>query len=220
MKEASFYIALGQDEVKCQLCPHLCHIRPDHVGICKVRKNIGGKLYSMNYGVVSAASLDPIEKKPLYDYYPGSTIFSIGSVGCNLKCVFCQNWQIATACEEAVRDAEKNISPESILEAAVKLIPNGNIGVAYTYNEPTVWFEYMRDIATLVKARNLKNVMVSNGYIEVKPLEVLLGLIDAFNIDLKGYSNDFYRRLTKSDMDSVLRTLKIIAQNGNHLEIA
>lgn len=220
MTEASFYITLENGDVKCELCPHHCLIKPGHLGICKVRKNTDGTLYSMNYGVVSAATLDPIEKKPLYDFYPGSHIFSIGSVGCNLKCMFCQNWQIATACDEAVKNAEKNIAPEAILEAAVKLIPNGNIGVAYTYNEPTVWFEYMRDIAILVKKNNLKNVMVSNGYIEVKPLEILLGLIDAFNIDLKGYSNDFYRRLTKSEMDSVLRTLKIIAKNGNHLEIA
>lgn len=220
MIEASFYVALDNQTVACELCPHHCLIRPGQVGICKVRKNIDGKLFSMNYGVVSAAALDPIEKKPLFDFFPGSHIFSIGSVGCNLKCAFCQNWQIATACDEAVANAEKNIPPQAILDAALKLIPNGNIGVAYTYNEPTVWFEYMRDIAALVKENNLKNVMVSNGFIETKPLEILLGLIDAFNIDLKGYSNDFYRRLTKSALDPVLRTLKMIAQNGNHLEIA
>lgn len=220
MVEASFYISLDDQLVKCELCPHHCRIKPGQVGICRVRKNIDGKLYSMNYGVVSAAALDPIEKKPLFDFHPGSHIFSIGSVGCNLGCVFCQNWQIATATEAAVQQSDKNIPPEAILDAAIKLIPNGNIGVAYTYNEPTVWFEYMRDIAALVKENNLKNVMVSNGFIEVKPLEVLLGLIDAFNIDLKGYSNDFYKRMTKSELDPVLRTLEMIAKNGNHLEIA
>lgn len=220
MIEASFYEGLENQAVSCQLCPHFCQIKPDQVGICKVRKNVAGKLYSMNYGVVSAAALDPIEKKPLYDFYPGSHIFSIGSVGCNLKCVFCQNWQIATACDEAVRNADKNIPPEAILDAALKLVPNGNIGVAYTYNEPTVWFEYMRDIAALVKENNLKNVMVSNGFINPDPLNVLLELIDAFNIDLKGYSNDFYKRMTKSELDPVLRTLETIARNGNHLEIA
>ena len=220
MIEASFYEGLDNQTVSCQLCPHFCQIKPDQVGICKVRKNVAGKLYSMNYGVVSAVALDPIEKKPLYDFYPGSHIFSIGSVGCNLKCVFCQNWQIATACDEAVRNADKNIPPEAILDAALKLTPNGNIGVAYTYNEPTVWFEYMRDIAALVKENNQKNVMVSNGFINPDPLNVLLELIDAFNIDLKGYSNDFYKRMTKSELDPVLRTLETIARNGNHLEIA
>lgn len=220
MIEASFYIEQENEEVICELCPHHCRIRPDKIGICRVRKNEGGKLYSLNYGVVSSASLDPIEKKPLYDFMPGSKIFSIGSVGCNLQCVFCQNWQIATASVEAVKFSEKEVTPAAVVEAALAMVPKGNIGIAYTYNEPTVWFEFMRDIAALAKENGLKNVMVSNGFIERKPLEILLDLIDAFNIDLKGYSNDFYRRLTKSELDSVLHTLKTIAKHGNHLEIA
>lgn len=220
MVEASFYITNEDLDVTCELCPHKCHIRPDKIGICRVRKNLDGKLYSLNYGLVSAAALDPIEKKPLYNFYPGSTIFSIGSVGCNLRCSFCQNWQIATACEEAVSQSDKNITPQAIVDAAIKLIPNGNIGIAYTYNEPTVWFEFMRDIATLAKEQDLKNVMVSNGYINEKPLSVLLELIDAFNIDLKGYSNNFYKKLTGSTLDPVLRTLEQIVHHGNHLEIA
>ena len=220
MIEASFYRTEENNVVVCELCPHHCKIQPDKTGICRVRKNVGGKLYSLNYGTISSASMDPIEKKPLFNFMPGTKIFSIGSVGCNLQCVFCQNWQIATASPEAVRYSEKEVSPEAVVEAAMQAVPNGNIGIAYTYNEPTVWFEYMRDIAILAKEKQLKNVMVSNGFIEAKPLEVLLDLIDAFNIDLKGFSNDFYRRLTKSELDSVLRTLKMIADHGNHLEIA
>ena len=174
----------------------------------------------MNYGIVSSAALDPIEKKHLFNFMPGTYIFSIGSVGCNLGCVFCQNWSIATADKSALDRSEKNITPETIVSAALESKKQGNIGIAYTYNEPTVWYEYMRDIATIAKAAGLKNVMVSNGYIEKEPLKILLGLIDAFNIDLKGYNNDFYKNLTKSTLAPVLETLKMIAANGNHLEIA
>ncbi len=220
MFEASYYKKTDDGSVICELCPHHCRIAPDKSGICHVRKNIEGTLYSLNYGIVSSAALDPIEKKPLFNFMQGSYIFSIGSIGCNLGCSFCQNWQIATGNEEAVKFSEKNVSPQIIVEAALKSIEKGNIGIAYTYNEPTVWFEYMRDIATLAQKYNLKNVMVSNGYIEKEPLGELLKLIDAFNIDLKGYNNEFYRTLTKSTIDPVLETLKTIASNGNHLEIA
>ncbi|MGL4292297.1 MAG: AmmeMemoRadiSam system radical SAM enzyme [Bacteroidales bacterium] len=220
MIEASFYSKQQNDEVKCNLCPHQCIIKPGRTGICLVRKNFEGKLYSINYGVISSAALDPIEKKPLFNFYPGSKIFSIGSIGCNLKCSFCQNWQIATASELAVSRSEKDVAPQAILETALGLVSEGNIGVAYTYNEPTVWYEYMRDIALLVKENNLKNVMVSNGFIEQEPLGELLELIDAFNIDLKGYNNEFYQKNTKSELNPVLETLKAISRHGNHLEIA
>ena len=220
MVEASFYRKTDNNGVICDLCPHHCKIQDGKTGICKVRKNEGGTLYSMNYGVISSAALDPIEKKPLFNFMSGSYIFSIGSIGCNLGCLFCQNWKIATADEETVKFSEKNVPPAAIVEAALNTMDRGNVGIAYTYNEPTVWFEYMRDIATLAKEAGLVNVMVSNGYIEQEPLRQLLPLINAFNIDLKGYSNDFYKNLTKSTIAPVLATLKTIASNGNHLEIA
>lgn len=220
MKEALYYEKLPDKQVVCKLCPNLCRIHPGKKGICKVRKNEDGVLFSLNWGVVSSVALDPIEKKPLYNFMPGSYVFSIGSIGCNLSCEFCQNWQIATPTEEAVRYSQKNVSPDQIVDEALRLKEDGNIGIAYTYNEPTVWFEYMKDIALLAKENGLKNIMVSNGYIEPDPLSELLDLIDAFNIDLKSYSNLFYKNLTHSSLAPVLHTLERIALHGNHLEIA
>ena len=220
MTEALYYRKTDNNNVVCELCPHYCKIMPDKTGICRVRKNIDGTLYSLNYGVISSAALDPIEKKPLFNFMSGSYIFSIGSIGCNLGCLFCQNWNIAGAGESRLPEFGNNISPDLIVNIAIKKIIEGNIGIAYTYNEPTVWFEFMKDIATLAKAKGLKNVMVSNGYINPKPLADLLPLIDAFNIDLKGYSEKFYKEITKSTLNPVLETLKSIAKNGNHLEIA
>ena len=163
MTEASFFRTDEVGMVVCELCPHHCRIKPEGVGICGVRQNLNNRLYSLNYGVISSASLDPIEKKPLYNYYPGSKIFSIGSIGCNLQCVFCQNWQIARATPERLIAAEKSVAPKLIVEAALNTVDLGNIGIAYTYNEPTVWFEYMRDIASLTKETQLKYVMVTYG---------------------------------------------------------
>ena len=220
MIEASYYRKTEDGNVECELCPNHCKISRGKKGICRVRENIGGTLFSLNYGVRSSAALDPIEKKPLANFMPGKKIFSIGSIGCNLSCMFCQNWSIATTDEASVRLSEKDVSPKMVVDAALNSVKDGNIGIAYTYNEPTVWFEYMRDIAIMAKENGLKNVMVSNGYIEQKPLDELLPIIDAFNIDLKGNTNDFYKNLTKSSIAPVLNTLKTIVKSGKHLEIA
>lgn len=220
MKEACFYEQTNFNTVKCQLCPHHCIIHDGKVGICGVRKNINGVLYAVNYGIVSSAALDPIEKKPLYNYMPGSKIFSIGSIGCNLHCSFCQNWQIARAGVEQVGNYEPQYDPQDIIDKALDLVPYGNIGIAYTYNEPTVWYEFMKDIAVLAQQKGLKNVVVTNGYISSEPLQELLPYIDAFNVDLKGYNQDFYTRLTKSTFQPVLETLQQIDKAGKHLEIA
>jgi pyruvate formate lyase activating enzyme len=216
--EAKFYSTID-GQVHCSLCPHRCHIAEGKKGICQVRKNEGGVLYSLNYGVVSAMALDPIEKKPLYHFHPGSYIFSIGSVGCNFRCLFCQNYNIAQVKGNGWHETFPNASPQAIFQKALDAVEQGSIGVAYTYNEPTVWYEYMYNVAEKVKEAGLVNVMVSNGYIEAIPLDYLLPLIDAFNIDLKGYSNSFYKRMLGGTIEPVRHTLKAIVDAGKHMEI-
>lgn len=216
--EARFYTTID-GQVHCSLCPHRCHIAEGRKGICQVRRNEGGKLYSLNYGVVAAMALDPIEKKPLYHFHPGSTILSIGSIGCNFRCLFCQNHTIAQVNDTVWHKPFPTVSPQVILQRAIEAVAEKNIGVAYTYNEPTVWYEYMYNVAGLVKDAGLKNVAVSNGYIEAVPLDNLIPLIDAFNIDLKGYSNSFYRRMLGGTIEPVKHTLKAIVDAGKHLEI-
>lgn len=174
----------------------------------------------MSYGVVSAVALDPIEKKPLYHYHPGSLIYSVGSVGCNFRCPFCQNHTIAYADGDDLMQYRTGVSPHELQAGALEAIPRKNIGVAYTYNEPTVWYEFMYDTAKLITDVGLKNVMVSNGYIEPLPLHNLMPLMDAFNIDLKGYDNAFYRRMTGGSIEPVLSTLQSIRKAEKHLEIS
>lgn len=221
MKEALFYNKHDDGKVECELCPHNCLVRLNHKGLCNVRRNVDGVFYSDNYGVLSAIALDPVEKKPLRDFMSGTKILSIGSVGCNLFCDFCQNWQISRAADEAVASTlvENIYTPEQIVQMAIDTKPKGNIGLAYTYNEPTVWFEFMYDAAYLIKEAQMQNVMVSNGYINTKPLQMILPFIDAFNIDLKASGNEFYNRLTKSSIDPVLQTIGIIDKAQKHLEI-
>lgn len=203
-------------KVQCNICPHNCVLQEGKVGLCGVRQNLGGRIKCRTYGKISGYAFDPIEKKPLYHYYPGSKILSIGSYGCNLKCNFCQNWQISQACNiENLPDNSTNVN-DIISEA--KNEPN-NIGIAFTYNEPTVWYEFMYDIAILAYEKSLKNVVVSNGFINQQPLEELVKYVDAFNIDLKSFSESFYREMTGSDLQPVLKALEIIKENGKHLEI-
>lgn len=216
MKEAKFYTKLKNKEIQCRLCPHQCIIKEGKKGICRVRSNYNGILYSDNYGKVCSAGFDPIEKKPLYHYYPGKTIFSVGSVGCNLHCRFCQNWEIS---QTSVDDYPylKTYSPEEVVNLAKQ--KSDNFGIAYTYNEPTVWYEFMYDIARMAKKEGLKNVIVSNGFISEEPLLKLMDVMDAFSIDLKSFSDDFYKKLTSSRLEPVKDTLKNIRQYDKHLEI-
>ncbi len=216
MKEARYYIKLDQlNKVKCILCPHECIINEGKQGICRVRKNNKGRLDSLVYNNPAAIHIDPIEKKPLYHFYPGSKILSIGTLGCNMQCFFCQNCEISQTFPEEHHITSK--SPAEIINLA-ESTPD-NIGISYTYNEPVVFFEYMLDISVIAKDKGLKNVMVSNGYISQKPLDELLEYIDAFNIDLKAFNNSFYRRHTHSSLDPVLETIKTIVSSGRHLEI-
>ena len=214
--EAKYYQSLNDDVVQCTLCPHNCIIRDGKSGICRVRTNKEGKLITEVYGYVSAINSDPIEKKPLYHYYPGSTVLSLGSYGCNLRCAFCQNCNISQTAA-APELARNYYTPEQIIQQA--LIQPDNIGIAFTYNEPIVWFEYMYDIAMLAKQAGLKTVMVTNGYINKEPLNSLLEVIDAFSVDLKAFTEDFYTKVTSSKLEPVKETLKQIRQANKHLEI-
>ena len=207
MKQAMYYEGLEDDKVRCRLCPHGCTIKPAGIGLCGARKNVEGALYSMNYGKIASAALDPIEKKPLNLFRPGSRILSVGTFGCNLKCSFCQNWSIAHR-EPDAADA----APEDIVEEAVRLTAQGNIGVAYTYNEPSIWYEFVYETAGLVKERGLSNVLVTNGFISREPLLELLPFIDAMNIDVKAFTPGFYRDICKASANNGKSALDIVKE--------
>jgi len=216
MKEAYYYSILDNKKVRCELCPHNCIIANGKSGICKVRKNLAGKLISMVYGRPVSIHSDPVEKKPLYHFFPGHQVLSIGTLGCNLKCKFCQNFEISQISSADV-DIVKEIPIEEIIDRA--MLKQRNIGLAYTYNEPVVYFEYMMDLAKLIKNRGMKNIMVSNGYINPEPLKELLEIINAFNIDIKSFNNDFYLTYTKSSLEPVLNSISTIAKSDKHLEL-
>lgn len=214
MKEALFYKKLKNKIVRCELCPRLCLISAGKRGNCCVRENIKGKLYSLVYGKAVAVNIDPIEKKPLYHFLPGSKVFSFGTAGCNLHCMFCQNWEISQAKPENRESDELN--PKDIVKQAKW---KGCKSIAYTYSEPTIFYEYMLDTAKLARKHGLKNVLVSNGFINEKPLKGLCKYIDAANIDLKAFSDEFYKKYTQSSLKPILNTLKILKKNKIHLEI-
>lgn len=210
MKEALYYKGM-KDHVSCELCPHYCHIKEGKVGKCRVRKNIDGTLYTLNYGKITSYAYDPIEKKPLFHFHAGSNIFSVGSFGCNLACDFCQNWEIVYDDSFA-----RELSDEDIITLATA---NNSIGIAFTYNEPSIWYEYMLQLSKKTKEKGLKNVMVTNGYINQKPLEELLPYIDAMNIDLKAIDDSFYRSFCKGTLDPVLNTIELAANSNTHIEL-
>ncbi len=214
--ESKFYIKTDSKSVECQLCPHFCKIKNERIGNCNTRLNRNGVLELVHWGVIASSSLDPVEKKPLYHFFPGKMIYSIGGFGCNLKCVYCQNYEISQFVPQNI-DKLRIISPDEIVQKA-KIHPN-NIGIAYTYNEPTVSYEYVFETASLIKQVGMKNVMVSNGFINQDPLIKLFDVIDAFNIDLKAFSNDFYRKIAGGSLRPVLESLKAIRKSGKHLEI-
>ena len=216
MKEALYYEHLDSGKVRCTLCPKGCVISENRTGVCEVRENVQGKLYSLVYEKPVAIHVDPIEKKPLYHFYPGSEILSIGTYGCNLDCKFCQNYDLSQEFEAKQFDFIDEIEPEKIIQTCF----DKNIKfVAFTYNEPTIFYEYMLDIAKLCKVNGLKTVSVSNGQINEKPLRQLINYIDAFNIDLKAFNDDFYKKICNGDLQTTINTLKIIAEEKKHLEV-
>ncbi len=207
----------GRGRAVCRICPHRCSLAEGAVGRCRARVARDGEVVSLNYGLATSLALDPIEKKPLARFHPGSTVLSVGSFGCNLSCPFCQNASIAQAGEHEVR--WRRVEPGELVEQALRLADRGCIGIACTYNEPLVGFEFVRDCARLAHEAGLLNVVVSNGMICDEPLEELVPLIDAANIDLKGFSQDFYD-LVGGEYLTVRRTIeRLAAAPSCHLEV-
>jgi len=213
MHEARWW-KIENNAVRCNLCPHNCLVAEGKAGFCRARKNIGGKLMSLVYGQVVSSQIDPIEKKPLYHFHPGSKILSVGVTGCNFRCSFCQNWEISQA--QAGSLPTQALSPS---EAAELSGAHGSIGIAYTYNEPLINAEWVLDTSKLVRKAGRVNVLVSNGYINPEPLRELLPFLDAANIDVKAFSEDFYRKLCGAKLEPVLRNIEAIYKAGVHIEL-
>lgn len=202
-------------KIECKICPHHCKLEENQIGICRGRINKNSEVTALNYGHVSGIAIDPIEKKTLRRFYLGSNILSVGSFGCNLKCSFCQNHEISMVGKNDIKT--QYVTPENLIELALELIPKGNVGIAYTYNEPLIGFEYVRDCSKLAKENNLKNVVVTNGCFCEESMEELMPYIDAFNIDLKGFTNKFYEKIG-GDLNVVKKFIKLASENA-HVEI-
>lgn len=213
-QEAFFYEKLNNNNLQCKLCPRECVILPKKRGFCQVRENREGKLLALSYGNLVSINIDPVEKKPFFHFYPSTKVFSIASAGCNLKCKFCQNWQISQTCTEKVENIY--LKPEELIK---KIKESGTNIIAYTYTEPTIFYEYMLEVAKLSKENGIKNTIHSNGFINEKPLRELAKYLDAANIDLKGFSDEYYKKLTEGSLAPVLRSLKILKDASVHLEI-
>ncbi len=209
LKEAVLWEPAEAQKVQCRLCSFRCRIGDGKLGHCNVRKNIGGKLYSLNYYKVCATNVDPIEKKPMYHFQPGSRSFSIAAVGCNFRCEFCQNWQISQAALETGRIEGEAVAPEQIVEAAVR---SGCRSIAYTYTEPTIFMELCNDCARPAKERGLANVFVSNGYMTREAIDFAADWLDGINVDLKAFTDDYYKRLCSARLAPVLDSIAYIAK--------
>jgi pyruvate formate lyase activating enzyme len=205
---------LTENVVHCHLCPNNCLIKPGARGVCGVRENRDGKLYTLVFGLPCAVHIDPIEKKPLFHFLPRSSVLSIATAGCNLRCKFCQNYDISQRKPEELQNFR--LGPKEVVQMAKK---RRTPSIAYTYSEPTIFYEYMLETAKLAKKAGIKNTIHSNGYINPEPLRKLCPYLDAANIDLKGFTDQFYRELTFGRLQPVLRTLKILKEEGVHLEI-
>jgi pyruvate formate lyase activating enzyme len=213
MKEALYYKKI-KDNIQCTLCPNYCTIKENSLGKCNARKNIEGKLYALNYAKSCSLAIDPIEKKPLFHFLPGTKTLSVAALGCNMKCFWCQNWQISQAKFEDI--SYDTLPPKDIVRLALE---HNCRSISYTYTEPTVFYEYVLDTAKLAHKKGLKNITVSNGYINKEPLLELYQHIDAANIDLKSFSERFYKKHCKASLKPVLETLINIKSLGIHLEI-
>ena len=211
MKEALYYEKLDGKRVKCHLCPYECLIPDQGRGACGVRLNKDGTLYTSVYNKTTGISLDPIEKKPLYHYHPGEYILSLGTRGCNLHCEFCQNWHVSQEADGAMED----ITSEEVVERAMAL---NSFGIAYTYNEPFIWYEFVLRTAKLAKAKGLENVLVTNGFVNIEPLKEMLPYINAMNIDLKAFDENFYVKVCKGRLKPVLDVIKMSAAKC-HIEL-
>jgi pyruvate formate lyase activating enzyme len=210
-RQAQFWKPMDGGSVQCLLCPHLCRIKDGATGICGVRRCQDGKLYTENYGRVASVALDPIEKKPLYHFHPGEFILSAGTVGCNLSCLFCQNRSIS----KQVATPTEAITPAGLVRLAKE---RRSFGIAYTYNEPFIWYEFVKEAAALARQAGLANVLVTNGFVSPEPLKELLPFIDAANIDLKSIRDKFYQEVCGGRLKPVLETIKTMASTC-HVEL-
>ena len=205
-----YYEKLSNNKIRCQLCPQFCVIHDGQTGICYGKQNIDGNLYAINYGKTISFNMDPIEKKPLYHFYPGKNILSIGPNGCNLRCKFCQNYHISQQ-----RSYTNEITAEYLVNACEQY---DSIGIAYTYTEPLIWYEFIMDSAKLLHKHNRKVVLVTNGMINEEPLRELLPYVDAMNIDLKSIKHEFYRKYCSGKLEPVKNTIRI-SNEQTHIEI-
>ena len=217
MVEARLYKKLADKSVRCNLCSHRCLIKPGERGICSVRENQGGTLYSLVYGKVIASNVDPIEKKPLFHFQPGSLSFSIATAGCNFRCEFCQNWQISQITKGPKGEIiGKELPPEQVVQKALETECSS---IAYTYTEPTIFFEYAADTAKLAKKKGLANVFVTNGYQTPETIKEMAKFVDAANVDLKSFSEEFYQKICGAKLKPVLEAIKLMHKAGIWLEI-
>ena len=213
VKEAMLY-KKENEKVRCNICAHHCRITENGYGVCRTRQNIDGKLYTLIYSSVSSAHVDPIEKKPLFHFFPGSLVFSLGTISCNFRCKHCQNWSISTAKVGDVYTTE--IPPEEAVRQTKK---SGCDGIAWTYNEPTIWFEYTYDSAKLAKRAQLYTVYVTNGYISEDALNEIAPFLDAANVDVKAFNESFYKRISGTRLEPVLETCERMKEKKIHLEL-
>jgi pyruvate formate lyase activating enzyme len=214
IKLSPYFTSLNGGEIQCELCPRRCRVAEGKRGFCRVRENREGNYYSLVYGNPCVIHLDPIEKEPFFHVLPGTNSLTISTAGCNLQCKFCENWEISQAFPEEVYNYE--ISPEIVVKRAQQMRARS---IAYTYAEPTIFYEYMLDIASLAKRAGLLNVMHSNGFINQAPLRALCTVLDAANIDLKGFTKTFYHELSNGELGPVLKTLKTLKREKVHVEI-
>jgi len=217
MKEALLYKKLGNNNVRCQLCNHYCKIANQEFGFCGVRQNIKGILYTHAYGRLIAAHLDPIEKKPLYHFLPGSLSFSVATIGCNFRCEFCQNWEIS---QSSFRDSNILGGTEFLPPGIVKeALENSCKSISYTYTEPTIFFEYALETAKLAKEKGLYNNFITNGYMTEEALAMLKPYLDAANVDLKFFKGSSYRKICAGSLEPVLETIRLMRKSGIWLEV-
>lgn len=213
-KEAMWWEKVGRSLYRCNLCPNRCTLKEGSRSICLVREVEKDKLYTLVYGNPNAVHIDPIEKKPLFHFYPGKFTLSIATAGCNFSCLNCQNWQISQSAPE------DTVNYKLLPQAVVELAKSSNCGIiSYTYSEPSIFYEYMLDTAVIARKEGIKNTSVTNGYLNPKPLKELCKYLDAANVDLKGFSDDFYMKITDGRLQPVLDSIKIMKENGVHVEI-
>lgn len=215
-KPALLWRTLKDDTVQCRLCSHFCRIEAGNTGLCGVRRNDGGELVSLSYDKVAALHLDPVEKKPLFHFMPGTTTLSLGTQGCNLECAFCQNWSLSQPPRQGMPPQGEDVPPAKIVRMARS---SGAASIAYTYSEPTIFFELMLETATLARQEGLANIMVSNGFQSPECIDALDGLIQAANIDLKSFRDEFYRDICGARLKPVLENLAHMRRLGWHLEV-